>query len=132
MQFDGYIYAAQKLGYKAQGIILDALLVAKGLINPTQLAKLTPLARDISMRTKEDIKRYLDNVNYIMWDLDRSYAMHPTAWYDNTESCCNFVECPYRKICKEEESMHERIIEMDYKIEYWDPTKEVKVDTIQS
>jgi hypothetical protein len=122
MQFDGYIYAARKLGYSAcSGIVLDALLVAKGLVVPAQLSRLTPLARDISTRSEQDMKRYVNNVSSILWDLERAYAMD--TWYDNTESCCDFIECPYRKICKEDEDMHERIIEMDYKVEPWDPTR---------
>lgn len=124
MQFDGYIWAANQLGYICNGVVLDALLVAKGLTIPAQLSKLTPLARDISERTPEDIVRYIRNVKLITEDIYKCYETD--VWYENTESCCDFIECPYRKICKEDPSIHEQIIEMDYKVEFWDPLKEVK------
>jgi len=124
MQFDGYIWAARQLGYPTcSGILLDALLVAKGLTIPSQLARLQPLARDLSVRTDDDLKRYITNVKSIIEDM---YICYQTDdWYENTESCCDFIECPYRKICKEDPEIHERIIEMDYQIERWDPRKGV-------
>lgn len=126
MQFDGYIYAARNMGYpKCDGIMLDALLVAKGLCVPAQLAKLTPLARDISNRTESDMKQYLSDVNEILAEIDQCYESG--KWRRNTESCCDFVECPYRKICKEDADLHERIIDSEYKIEYWDPHKAQEV-----
>ena len=120
MQFDGYIWAARQLGYPTcSGIVLDALLTAKGLTVPAQLAKLTPLARDVSMRTEKDIAKYLRNLPLIVEDIRKCYDTN--IWYENTEACCDFIECPYRKICKEDEDIHERIISMDYKVEPWDP-----------
>jgi hypothetical protein len=126
MQFDGYIWAARQLGYPTtSGVVLDALLVAKGLVVPAQLAKLQPLARDISTRTNEDLDRYVRNVGLIVNDIRKCYETD--IWYENTESCCDFIECPYRKICKEDNSIHDRIAEMDFKVEYWDPRKETLV-----
>lgn len=123
MQFDGYVYSAIQDGYtKCVGVILDAILVAKGLLIPAQLSKLTPLARDMSYRSELDIQRYIENITQIIQYIERSYEIG--VWYDNTESCCDYVECPYRKICKEDVSLHERIIDMDYKVEPWSPNKE--------
>lgn len=125
MQFDGYIWAATQIGYpKCSGIVMDAMLVAKGLLVPAQLSKLTPLARDISTRTTKDIERYLHNVRCIIRDIEKCYENN--EWYENTESCCDFVECPYRSICKEDSDIRERIIESDYKVEKWDPRKDEK------
>ena len=124
MQFDGYVYAAKKLGYDCKGIVLDALLVAKGLIVPSQLSRLTPLARDISIRSEHDINRYLSNIESILTDMNNCY--NSNLWYENTESCCNFIQCPYRSICKENTDIHERIIAMDYIEEPWSPHREVK------
>jgi len=125
MQFDGYIWAARQIGYPScNGILLDALLVAKGLTIPSQLSRLTPLARSVDFRTEQDINRYVNNVTSIIRDLELCYKTD--VWYENTESCCDFVECPYRRICKEEESLHDRIIEMDFKVEPWAPTREEK------
>lgn len=120
MQFDGYIWAARQLGYPiCNGILLDAILVAKGLLVPAQMAKLTPLARDVSYRTEEDLQAYLNNVKCIISDMQKCYT--EDVWCQNTESCCDFVECPYRRICKEDESVRERIIEMDFKVDKWNP-----------
>lgn len=122
MQFDGYIWAARQLGFPGcSGILLDALLVAKGLTTPAQLAKLQPLGRDVSMRTDEELSDYLRNICLIVEDIRKCYETD--IWYDNTESCCDFVECPYRRICKEDKAIQEKIANMDFKVELWDPRK---------
>lgn len=127
MQFDGYIWAARTLGFPTcSGIVLDALLVAKGLCVPAQLSKLQPLARDVSTRTDEELDAYIKKICLIVDDIRKCYETD--TWYENTESCCDFIECPYRKICKEDSKLHDRIAEMDYKVELWDPRHtEVKV-----
>lgn len=120
MQFDGYIWASRSIGYPTcNGILLDALLVAKGLTIPSQLSRLTPLARCTDFRTDKDLERYISNLQAIIRDLKLCYDTN--EWYENTESCCDFIECPYRRICKEEQDLHERIIEMDFKVEPWSP-----------
>jgi hypothetical protein len=122
MQFDGYIWAARQLGYPTcSGIVLDALLVAKGLLVPAQLSRLQPLGRDVSMRTGEELEEYIQTICLIVDDIRKCYDS--SIWYKNTEGCCDFVECPYRKICKEDVSMQDRIAEMDFKQEHWDPRK---------
>ena len=128
MQFDGYIWAARQLGYPTcSGIVLDALLVAKGLIVPAQLAKLTPLGRDVSTRTDADLDNYIKKICLIVEDIRKCYETD--IWYENTESCCDFVQCPYRAICKEDLSIQDKIAEMDYKTEVWSPHKEEDVKT---
>lgn len=125
MQFDGYIYAARKMGYTAcNGVLLDALLVAKGLLVPSQLSRLTPLARDLSTRSDEELQLYIDNVSMILNSVKNSYETE--KWIMNTEGCCDFIECPYRKICKEEKDIQERIISMDYTEDKWDPREQGK------
>ncbi len=126
MQFDGYIWAARQLGYPTcSGIVLDALLVAKGLLTPAQLAKLTPLGRDVSTRTDKELDDYIKKICLIVEDIRACYASG--VWYENTESCCDFISCPYRVICKEEETLHDKIAEMDFKTEVWSPHKEEDV-----
>lgn len=126
MQFDGYIWAARQLGYPTcSGIVLDALLVAKGLCIPAQLAKLQPLGRDHSTRTDKELEDYINKICFIVEDIRKCYETG--VWYENTESCCDFISCPYRTICKEEKSLHERIAAVDYKVEMWDPRKEEHV-----
>ena len=72
-QFTGYCYAAKMLDYDVQGVMLDALLVAKGLTTPAQLARLNPLARDTSERTAEDFKRYFDTLQFVIADVERCH-----------------------------------------------------------
>jgi len=127
MQFDGYILAARRLGYPTcDSVLLDALLTAKGLCVPAQLSKLTPLARDIASRTPEELVEYVQDVNDIVADIRECYSRD--RWYRNTESCCDYVQCEYRKICKEAPDIREAIIEQEYKTDYWDPAKHVKED----
>ncbi len=125
-QFTGYVWAARSLGYPASGILLDAVLVAKGLLVPAQLARLTPLGRDEALVTQDDIEDWrvglLDTIASI-------YECYKKGTWPKTgmfcDSCCDFVECPYRKICKEDANIREAIIISDYKVEPWDPRKEV-------
>lgn len=123
-QFDGYIWAARQLGYPTcSTIMLDAILVAKGLTTPAQLQKLTPQARDVSERTEADFKRYFITVSEVLPELEGCYMSN--TWAETgafTNACCNFIECPYRKICREDASLHEQIIAQDYKVEHWNPS----------
>jgi len=123
MQFDGYITAARQMGYpKCDSVFLDVLLVAKGLLIPAQAAKLTPLARLPDTRSESDLAKYLVNVRSILKDIASCYESG--VWYENTEGCCDFVQCPYRRICKEDESIHEQVIKMDYMKSVWSPSEE--------
>lgn len=124
MQFDGYVFAARALGYPAVGAMIDALLTAKGLTTPSQLARLTPLARDTSDRSDADLEEYLDDVDEILGDMKHCYELD--EWHRSTDRCTDFGECPYRRVCKESQDVRERIIAMDYRVEPWDPLKHSK------
>ena len=128
MQFTGYIWAARQTGHpNCDGIILDAVLVAKGLCVPSQASRLTPVARDISTRVYDEIREYLTGVKGIIRDMRACY--NSGEWYMNTDSCCDFVECPYRKVCSQEPNIREQIMKSDYKVEYWSPRR--KDDKVQ-
>lgn len=126
-QFDGYIYAAQQLGYTCTSVLLDAILVAKGLLTPAQAAKLTPLARDISERSTEDIDRYLVNVCVLLEQLKRAYESD--VWCASgafNGACTYYGSCSYRRICKEDVTLRDSIIKMDYIEDKWSPHKKEK------
>lgn len=126
-QFTGYVWAARLFGYPASGVLLDVLLVAKGLLVPAQLARLTPLGRDESMVTQDDIEDYRMALFDTLYDINACYTSGKwpkTGMF--SESCTDYSECPYRKICKEDANIREAIIISDYKVEPWDPRKEVK------
>jgi hypothetical protein len=122
MQFTGYVWAAQQLGQdRCSGVVLDALLVAKGLLTSSARAKLTPVARDIATYTHDDIAEWKEDVASLLDDIAGCYQKD--KWCRNTEGCTDFVECPYRRICKEDRAIREAIIKQDYKEECWDPRR---------
>lgn len=125
MQFSGYTYAIQQLGHpNCQGILVDAILVAKGLVDGKSKT-LTPLARDFAYRSAGDIQEYLGIVQYLQKGIaerehlaDEHFA---DTWIPNFDACVDYGECPYRKICKEPAEFRDKIIASDYKVEPWDP-----------
>lgn len=120
LQFSGYVYAAQQLGYPGcVGVLVDAILVAKGLLESTSRAKLTPLLRDFAYRSEADMDEYLGVITGIQSDI--KYGEEFMDWQPNWESCTDYGECAYRRICKEPVELRERIIAQDYRVEQWDP-----------
>lgn len=130
LQFSGYTWAIQQMGYpNCAGILVDAILVAKGLIDGKSKANLTPLARDFAYRSKDDIVEYMQTIMALqhhigMYDDLRMQGKN-VAYMPNWDACVDYGECPYRKICKEPVEMRERIIGSEYKVEHWSPLKEV-------
>lgn len=119
LQFSGYTWAIQQMGYaNCQGILVDALLVAKGLLEGKSKT-LTPLARDFAYRSKEDIEEYLLITKHIQDSIVDCETMD--WWSPNFDACSDYGECPYRRICKEPAEFRDRIIASDYKVEPWDP-----------
>lgn len=128
LQFSGYTWALQQLGYKnCAGILVDAILVAKGLIEGKSKSNLTPLARDFAYRSKEDIVEYLQTIMAIQHHIGMYDDLHQQgknmAYVPNWDACVDYGECPYRKICKEPVEMRERIIASEYRVEHWNPIK---------
>lgn len=121
-QFTGYVWAARKLGYNARGIIVDALLTAKGLLQSGSRAKLTPLLRYDSYRSEEIIaeweKEFMNTLSHLR-DCELFNIWPMTGQFSG--ACTYYGECPYRRVCMENDSLRERILELDYNIEHWDP-----------
>ena len=124
MQFTGYVYAANKLGFKCQGALVDAILVAKGLLETSSRSKLTPLRRDFAYRSEGDIEEYLRTIYDIQQDIE--LCENSQWWNQNQDSCTDYGECPYRKVCKESVEYRERIITNDFRVEHWDPRAKEK------
>lgn len=120
MQFDGYIWAAKKMGYNVQGVLVDAILVAKGLLDSSSRGKLTPLARDFATRSQEDIDNYIDLVEDIQGEINLC-EKEIEDFYPNYDACTYYGECAYRKICTNPKNVWEKIKQMDYSVEHWDP-----------
>lgn len=128
LQFTGYVWAARQLGYNAVGVILDAILVAKGLLPGTSKNyKLTPLARFDVYRSDDHLKEWKDTAEGIMGDIEMCEATN--KWYPNFDMCTYYGECPFRKVCKEDSDIRERIIEADYDVNHWSPLKEQGVQS---
>jgi len=124
MQFDGYIYAARALGYEAIGVIVDALLVAKGLLESSTRGRLTPLLRYDSYRSPIQLAEYEHEIQMIQKDI--AVCENTGYWCPNKDSCTYYGECPYRRVCMEESGLRERLLESEYTVEFWSPiTKEI-------
>lgn len=118
-QFPGYVYAMRLMGHSVVGVIVDALLVAKGLLTPTSRARLTPLARYDSYIHDWQLGEWLSNTKLILEDIERDRERN--VFKCNYDACTYYGECPYREICLATPSMRERIIKAHYDIEPWHP-----------
>lgn len=123
LQFTGYIYAARALGYHAVGVIVDAILVAKGLTSAKN-SSLTALARFDGYKSEEVIEEWLKTAVSIQGRI--RIDSDCDAWTPNWDACTYYGECPYRRICVEDPNIRERVIVSDYKVNHWDPRSEVK------
>lgn len=125
-QYTGYVWAAQQLGYKkCAGVIVDAILVAKGLLQASSRARLTPLARFDAYRSQGHIDEWMVTTIKLHKDI-RHQEDHDIWPMDGTFNglCTYYGECPYRRLCREEPGVREQIIKTDYKVEFWDPRED--------
>lgn len=122
MQLEGYVWAARELGYHAVGVLVDAILVAKGLLQATSRAKLTPLARFDNYVSEETLNEWYHAVENIQEDIKR--CEESGVWYPNYDACTYYGECPYRNLCIEDTTVREKRVELDYNVEHWSPIKE--------
>lgn len=119
LQFSGYTWAIQQMGYpQCQGILVDAILVAKGLLEG-KAARLVPLRRDFAYRSPADVAEFLSITQNLHTLINQSECNN--SWVPNWDACTDYGECPYRKVCKEPVEYREAIIKSDYKVEHWDP-----------
>lgn len=121
MQFPGYSYALIAKGYDVKGFIVDAILVAKGLLpGAKKNANLTPCARFDVYHKPEVLAEWLETVQAIQKDIKQ--CEDTNTWYPNLHACqTKYGDCEYRKVCKEDKDIRQRILDMDYEIKFWDP-----------
>jgi len=122
LQFTGYVWAAKQLGYNVVGVIVDALLVAKGLLESSSRSRLTPLARFDLYRSEAHLEEWLETVKAIQYEV--AQAETSEVWTPNFDACTYYGECAYRRVCVEDKDIRQRVIDMDYTVEHWDPRKE--------
>lgn len=126
LQFPGYTWALIQKGINTRGFIVDAILVAKGLLpGPKKNANLTPLARYDIYHKAEHLEEWLNSVLLIQEDIRRCEEMN--TWCPNFCNCVTkFGDCQYRRVCKEDKDIRERILAQDYEINFWNPLTPVK------
>lgn len=122
LQFRGYTWAAKQLGYPVVGVLLDAILVAKGLLDSSARSRLTPLLRHDIYHSKQHLDEWLDIVTNVQHNIKLSEETN--QWTPNFDACTYYGECPYRRICIEEPALRDKVISMEYKINNWDPRRE--------
>lgn len=122
LQITGYVWAAKQEGFNCTGGLVDAILVAKGLLKSSTRGRLTPLSRGDVYVSDWKLDEWLDTVTKIQTDIKLSE--NNDRWVPNFNQCTYYGECPYRRICKEEPEIRGRVKEMDYSIGFWDPREE--------
>lgn len=128
LQFMGYAWAGRQLGYDIKGVIVDALLVAKGLLpsdattGTRKNPNLVPFARYDVYYKQEHFEEWKDTVTRIRHEISGCEGK-VGAWYPNFDACVHFGECTYRRVCKEDQAIRQRILDQDYEIDMWDPLK---------
>lgn len=121
LQFPGYTWALRQQGIDCKEFIVDAILVAKGLLpGKTKNNNLTALSRYNIFYKPEQIAEWLQAVLAIQADIRR--CEETDTWYPNFTACVTkYGDCPYRRVCKEESEIRDRILKQDYTIEFWNP-----------
>jgi len=131
LQMTGYVWAARELGFDVRGVLIDAILVAKGLLESSSRSRLNPLARFDFYKNDAALKEWKDTVLQIQtdigWTEEDARINGPARWTPNFDSCTYYGECPYRRVCSEEEQVRERLISMDYDVDFWDPREKEEV-----
>ncbi len=108
LQLDGYAYAVKDIFGECDGVLINAILVAK--------TKQT-FERDIFSKTEEDLELYVENALQIMWEIEQ--AKKADRYVINTDACTLYGECPYLELCQAKGD--EMVINKRYKVEVWDP-----------
>lgn len=124
LQFPGYAWAARKMGYDVKGVVVDALLVAKGLLDSSSRGRLTPLARyDVDV-TEYALQQWLQTAMDIQEDI--TISQKSERWVPNFDACTYYGECPYRRVCLEKKEFWPRLLQSEFTVNFWDPRKETE------
>lgn len=124
-QFTGYVWAARQEGFDVKGIIVDALLVAKGLLESSSRARLVPNLRYDSYRSEAIIEEWLLTAQEVQAHIracEYIGVWPATGMFHG--ACTYFGECPFYQVCKEDAEVRERILKASYEIDFWDPRDE--------
>lgn len=137
-QVDGYLHALHMLyGKKAKGIMIDGALVS----NATQEKFMfIPVERQTAMLdawlfdTHEEIKKIEHNNQLLLQhesDIEEG-KQHPFlhAFPKNTNACQHYGSCPMVDICKMVTDPSTHDTPMGYRVEKWEPFKELELDKI--
>jgi hypothetical protein len=115
-QATGYVYGLRKKGYDIKGIMFDYIKkpILRKNKNEDMYAFGNRIMRDykdrpsfyfnryFTYRTEQDLKLYEKDMLAVATEIERRRATG--EFYRNQDSCWNFnAECPYRKICFQEQ-----------------------------
>jgi len=120
LQIKGYVWLAHQMGYNVTGAMIDVIAI--------QMSKMD-YARDIQTMTHhqegEFIQLVTDVGNNIVRDLSRS------RFTPNFDSCTQYGDCAYRRICSFSPELHEGIIRSDYTVDVPDNAGKYKKEIEQ-
>ena len=127
-QITGYIVCAEaSLGRKCMGCLVNAMEPWKEVIKKTARTKEPEahFARNPMTRSDRDKDRFKLNVQRIVRDIHWCEENHEFYECDRRNQCFTYnSECPYKELCLYGEDP--RFIEKDYKVEVWEPYKQVE------
>ena len=118
MQIDGYIYATEQItGKRCAGVIINAMQPK------TKTKKMEDhYARDPITRTEFERKEFLREIPLLIKDI---LEKEKSGIFTRTKrSCFSYnYQCPFWDLCKYGED--DRILKRDFKVEKWEPYKQV-------
>ena len=106
-QVDGYIYLCKDKYGECNGVLVDAVLIAKVKMN---------CMRDVATRTEEDGKEFEVELDCIVQNI--RWAIEHESYPMNKSLCQYYGECAYRDLCLYHGD--ERVIEGRYRESVWD------------
>lgn len=109
-QVDGYVWLGKDKYGECNGVVVDAVLVAKTKFN---------CMRDIVTRTEDDLKRFEKELVGIAKNIE--WADDNESWPMNKSMCQYYGECAYRDLCLYHGD--EKVIEGRYMESRWDARK---------
>lgn len=100
MQFSAYAWAANKLGFDVQNVMVNGIQVAKTK---------TDLLRVFTKRNEADFREMFESFDEACSMFLR--AKQANSWPMNSASCSHYGGCPYRDICSLDVQYRETAIE---------------------
>lgn len=105
LQVSGYVWTARQKGHKIAGALVDVIQTA---------ATKNELYRDLQTRGEGHDAEFVRIIKKVGLRMRVDKAMD--FYEPNFDNCTKYGECPYRRICRSDPSLHEAIIDSEYKV----------------